>query len=46
MVSDRIITHKMIEAFKGKFGVPKTPVKVNEHLSRESHLAFAFSDQN
>ena len=45
MASDGIITHKMIEAFEGRFGVPKTPVKVNEHFSR-SHLMFAFSDQN
>ena len=46
MASDGIITHKMIEAFEGRFGVPKTPVKVNEHFSRKSHLTFAFSNQN
>ena len=46
MASEGHITLKMIKAVEGKVGVPKTPIKLNEHSGKESHFAFAFSDQN
>ena len=46
MASQGFIMHKMIKAEEGKRGVPKMPLKLNEHSGKESHFVCAFSHQS